>query len=106
MTTKAKYVAEMGERLGKRFDELWQELAWLNVKWTEHVELFGTKESRIKLLNESASLFFRIVQDTLLEGALLHIARLTERSPFQESDLLFTLFQGWSTSGSGSRCLS
>jgi hypothetical protein len=83
MTTQDEYVAHMGERLGRRFDELWQELAWLNVKWAEHVELFGTKETRIKLLNESASLFFRIVQDTLLEDVLLHIARLTERSPFQ-----------------------
>lgn len=83
MMTQDEYVAHMGERLGKRFDELWQELAWVNIKWAEHVELYGTKESRIDLMNKAAPVFFRIAQDTLLEDVLLHIARLTERSPFK-----------------------
>ena len=80
MTTQAKYVAHMGERLGKRYDELWQELVWLNVKWAQFVGLFGSKPERIDLLNGTAPLFFRVVQDTLLEDVLLHIARLTEHS--------------------------
>ena len=83
MTTQSTYVAHMKEPLGKRFDALWQELGWLNVKWAQYVELYATKESRIDLLNKTAPLFFRIVQDTLLEDVLLHIARLTERSSFK-----------------------
>jgi hypothetical protein len=80
MTTQAQYVAHMGERLGKRYDELGKDLAWLNVKWAQYTELFGSKSERVALLNETAPLFFRIVQDTLLEDVLLHIARLTEHS--------------------------
>jgi hypothetical protein len=80
MTTQAKYVAHMGERLGKRFDELWKDLAWLNVKWAQYTELFCSNRGRVDLLNETAPVFFRIVQDTLLEDVLLHVARLTEHS--------------------------
>ena len=80
MTTQAKYVAHMGERLGKRYDELWKELVWLNTKWAQFVQLFGSKPERLALLNGTAPLFFRVVQDTLLEDVILHIARLTEHS--------------------------
>lgn len=60
------------------FHALWQEVAWLHSKWTEYIELFGSKPSRVKLLNNAAPNFFRIVQDALWEGTLLHIARLTD----------------------------
>jgi hypothetical protein len=69
----------MGETLGKLFHALWQEVAWLHAKWAEYVQLFGTKPNRIDLLNAAAPEFFRIVQDTLWDDTLLHIARLTER---------------------------
>ena len=47
-------------------------------KWNDFVELFGTKETRIDLLNGSAPRFFRIVQNVLWEETLLHLARLTD----------------------------
>ena len=75
---KLDYIKCMGEPLGKLFHALWQEVAWLHSKWSEYVELFGTKPSRIDLLNESAPLFFKIVQDLLWEDTILHIARLTD----------------------------
>ena len=75
---KIIYVEKMGEDLGKVFHALWQEVAWLHSKWEEYVVLFGTKPSRIDLVNEAAPLFFRIVQDLLFEETLLHIARLTD----------------------------
>jgi hypothetical protein len=75
---KLDYIKFMGEPLGKLFYALWQEVAWLYSKWAEYVELFGTKPSRINLLNEAAPLFFRIVQDSLWEDTILHIARLTD----------------------------
>jgi hypothetical protein len=42
------------------------------------VQLFGAKESRIDLLNRAAPRFARLLQDSLWEDVLLHIARLTD----------------------------
>jgi hypothetical protein len=60
------------------FHALSDDVAWLQVKWAEYRELFGTSPERIELLNSAAGLFFRILQDTLWEDALLHLARLTD----------------------------
>lgn len=76
--TEASFVAQMGEILGIEFSALWQEVAWLYVKWAQFVELFGDKPERIDMLNSAARVFFRVVQDTLWEDTLLHIARLTD----------------------------
>lgn len=75
---RAERIRIMGEGLGSLYDALWQEVAWLHGKWAEYVALFGTKESRVELLNQAAPFFFRIVQDSLWEDVLLHIARLTD----------------------------
>jgi hypothetical protein len=69
----------MGDPLGVQYAELWQELAQLNITWSEFMELYGTKPSRIELMNRSAGHFFKMVQDSLWEGLMLHIARLTDR---------------------------
>lgn len=75
---KQHHIDVMGEDLGSLYNALWNELAWLYSKWGEYVELFGTKPSRIDLINSAAGHFFRIVQDSLWEDSLLHIARLTD----------------------------
>ena len=75
---KRHHIEVMGDDLGSLYHALWNELAWLYSKWGEYVELFGTKPSRIELVNTAAGHFFRIVQDSLWEDALLHIARLTD----------------------------
>lgn len=74
------YIEKMGEALGTQYYALWQEVAWLHRKWAEFVELFGSKPTRIELLNQTAPTFFRMVQDVLWEETLLHIARLTDVS--------------------------
>jgi hypothetical protein len=71
-------VLAMGEELGLLYSELWQQLVWLHTKWEQYVVLFGKTESRVKLLNASAPMFFRVVQDTLWEDSVLHVARLTD----------------------------
>jgi len=48
------------------------------MKWREYEDLFGTKPSRIDLMNKAAPRFFRIVQDALWEDTILHISRLTD----------------------------
>lgn len=77
--TKAEHILRMGKDLGTVYDALWQEIACIYTKWTEYVTLFGTKESRVELLNEVAPSFFRLLQDSLWENVLLHIARLTDQ---------------------------
>lgn len=75
---KKEYIVCMGEPLGKLFYALNQEVEWLYMKWNEYIALYGTKPSRIDLLNKVAPLFFRVVQDSLFEGTLLHITKLTD----------------------------
>ncbi len=75
---KADHVAKMGEEIGTIYSALWQEIAWINKKWAQYVELFGTSPERIELLNRAAASIIRTVQDTLWEDVLLHLARLTD----------------------------
>ena len=75
---REEHLASMGPRLGPVYNALWNEVAWLHAKWHEYKELYGEKPTRLELLNRAAGFFFRIVQDTLWEDTLLHIARLTD----------------------------
>jgi hypothetical protein len=76
--THAECVKHMGDPLGEQYSALWQEVAWLNLKWGEYDELFGKKPSRVQLLNNAAPQFFYVVEKVLWEDTLLHIARLTD----------------------------
>lgn len=42
----------MGSDLGVLYDALCNEIVWIQFKWIEYVELFGTDENRISLLNK------------------------------------------------------
>lgn len=75
---KAEHVRLMGDELGTIYSALWQEIAWVYGKWSEYVTLFGTRESRVNLLNAAAPAFSRLIQDSIWENVLLHIARLTD----------------------------
>ena len=55
------------------------------------MSLFGTKPSRVDLMNQAAPAFFRMIQDSLWEDALLHIARLTDRPEIARKDTLTIL---------------
>jgi hypothetical protein len=75
---KNQHIEKMGEALGTHFAALWQETVRLHLIWGEFVELYGSKSSRIELLNHTAPRFFRTVQDLLWQETLLYIARLTD----------------------------
>jgi hypothetical protein len=77
---KAKHIEIMGLSLGSQYSALWQEVARLHMDWSEYVELFAAKSTRIDLINRAAGTFFRLIQDRFWEGTLLHIARLTDPS--------------------------
>jgi len=102
---KAANVALMGEALGVVYSELWQEVAWIHNNWAHYQELFGTKSSRIDLLNAVAPSFFRTVQDSLFEAVLLHLARLTDPAQsFRKSNLsLLRLAELAADGGAGAR---
>lgn len=75
---KAECLRLMGTELGTIYAALWQEVAWVHCKWSDFVTIFGTKKSRVELLNNAAPGFFALVQDSIWENVLLHIARLTD----------------------------
>ena len=75
---KAARIVAMGDELGTLYDALWQQLVWLQTKWSEYVALYGTKESRVETINQTAPLFARIFQDALFDDVLMHIARMTD----------------------------
>jgi HEPN superfamily AbiU2-like protein len=75
-----RYIERMGDPLGTQFFALWQEVAWLHMKWAESVELFGSIPTRTELLNQAAPAFFHMIQIVLWEDTLLHIARVTDVS--------------------------
>ena len=75
---REEHLESMGPRLGPVYNALWNEVAWLHAKWHEYKGLYGEKPERLELLNRAAGLFFRIVQDSLWEDTLLHLARLTD----------------------------
>jgi hypothetical protein len=78
----------MGVPLGEIYSELWQEVARLFTKWQEYVELFGTKESRIHLMNEAASDFFGKLQDSGFRQVLLDIACVTDAAKIGKKENL------------------
>lgn len=75
---RQKYIALMGNDLGEAYYELWQDVNRLHIEWIEYVELYGTKPSRIDMLNEVASQFFYIVEKSLWNTIFLHITRLID----------------------------
>ena len=48
---RAEYTEHKDRDLGEVYAGLWQEVASIHSKWSEYVELYGTKESRLDLLN-------------------------------------------------------
>jgi hypothetical protein len=64
---RQNYIATMGEEFGGVFDRLHNECAWLHLKWSEYVALFGVSRSRTEILNASASGFFVLLRLVALE---------------------------------------
>jgi hypothetical protein len=64
------------------FRDLWEylesEVTWLHGRWKIYRQLYGTSPERIDLLNKTASAFFYIVENTLFDGVVLALSRLTD----------------------------
>ena len=75
---RADYISAMGRELGADFYELYVELVELHILWQQYRQLFGTATDTVHLLNRTAGLFFKIVQDELWDSVLLGVSRLTD----------------------------
>ncbi|KWV16872.1 hypothetical protein ISN34_00425 [Xanthomonas translucens pv. translucens] len=74
----ASYVALMGDELGVAFATLHRKLIELHMVWQQYRQLFGSNKETVALLNRTASLFFKIVQDEIWDSVLLGISRMTD----------------------------
>jgi AbiU2 len=74
-----QYRKAMGPTLGPLFHELSDDCSWLHIRWAQYVHLYGSSQSRVDLLNESAPFFFKIVEDCLWADVLINLCRLTDR---------------------------
>ena len=77
---KAHNIEKMGPSLGAQYSVLWQEVATIHHNWSEFVELYHSKPERRELMRRAAIGFFEMVGDSLREGVLLHLGRLTDPS--------------------------
>lgn len=77
---RADYISTMGQELGANFCELYRELVELHVLWQQYRQLFGDSTDTVQLLNRTAGLFFKIVQDELWDSVLLGVSRMTDPS--------------------------
>ena len=67
----------MPSEVAAQFDPLFKEILWLTSKWSEFNKLYAADKETIELINRSAGYFFVIVQDTMWDDLLLHLARLS-----------------------------
>lgn len=72
------YVTLMGGELGLAFATLHRKLIELHIVWQQYRQLFGSDAETVALLNRTAGLFFKIVQDEIWDSVLLGISRLTD----------------------------
>ena len=75
---KRDMIKVLGTDFGSLLFALHNEIIWLTLRWIEFKELYGTKESRIEVMNEVAPFFFFTIQRVLRENLMLGISRITD----------------------------
>ena len=75
---RAGYITSMGDELGASFYELYRKLVELHVLWQQYRQLFGSDPETVQLLNRTAGLFFKVVQDEIWDSVLLGVSRMTD----------------------------
>jgi hypothetical protein len=74
-----RHIRDMGEELGRVYNELTNEVSRLHVKYDLWRQLYARSRKRVDLLNRTAGHFFGVLQRALIDDVLLHLARLTDR---------------------------
>ena len=78
MTTRSRsseevleyYMDSMGEVLGTAFWHLNQKILEVHLVWEQYKQLYGESEETVRTLNETAGLFFMVVQDSLWDSVI------------------------------------
>ncbi len=73
-----QHLQDMGTELGVVYNALTNDVAWVHAKWNQYRHLYAHSPERIVVLNQAAGHFFGVMQDSLLEDIVLHLARLTD----------------------------
>lgn len=68
----------MPTEISSVYDELHSEVTWLHGRWICYRQLFAHSPKRIDLLNETASTFFYILQEVLLDEVQVTLSKLTD----------------------------
>lgn len=71
-------MSNIPEEIAPVYKRLQNELVWMHAAWMLHGQLYSHSERRIDLLNESASIFFRIVQDMFIRDIAISLSKITD----------------------------
>lgn len=70
-------IDNLSDHLGPVYTEIDQDVTRLHANWKLILQLFGSQES-VDILNQSAGFAIRTIQDSLTDGVILRIAKLTD----------------------------
>lgn len=86
---KANFRVQFGEELGEALYATICNFMLLTEHWADYCSLYGTSPERVALLNETAPEFFGRLQNTMWDGILLTLSRLTDpaKSPPKRKNL-------------------
>jgi hypothetical protein len=60
------------------FEKVREQVVWLHGRWIIYQQLFGTSVERVELLNRSASTFFFLIQETLMDDIQMILSKLAD----------------------------
>jgi hypothetical protein len=75
------------------YEALRQDLIRLNANWQIYIQLFTVSEERYTVFNATAPGFFKLLQDVLVDNAVISLSRLTDPAHFQSLPRLVKLIK-------------
>jgi len=79
------------EELEDIFRKVEDQVKYLHARWIIYKQLFGTSKERVNLLNESASTFFGIIQNVLLDDIQLTLSKLADPAQTKKGEANLSL---------------
>jgi len=76
------------------YEGIRQDLIRLNAYWQVYKQLFTVSEDRYDVFNETAPAFFRLLQDVLVDNAVISLSRLTDPAQYQSFTRLVRALKG------------
>jgi hypothetical protein len=68
----------MPGQVGHVFADLWQDVVHLQALWETFIDLFGTDQATLELLNEVSSLYFQLSRQAFITDIHMRLSRLTD----------------------------